>query len=122
LPFGSITVPVEARGDSRPLLAEAQQVVSGAAGRLLLGGGHYRENGDLDVNGFLLDQRTRHSNGYTYAYLGGPAGMQWTLGLAVDAVDADVVDKTRLSPQLGLVWALDERTTAPLRCGRSTAS
>jgi tetratricopeptide (TPR) repeat protein len=109
--FGNITVPVKVRGDSRPLLAEAQQVVSGAAGRLLLGGGHYRDNGDADVNGFAFDQRTRHSNGYGYAYLGGPAGVQWTLGLAVDAVDADVVDKTRFSPKLGLVWALDERTT-----------
>ncbi|MFZ5492289.1 MAG: TonB-dependent receptor domain-containing protein [Pseudomonadota bacterium] len=110
-PFGGITVPVKARGDSRPLLAEAQQVVFGAAGRLLLGGGHYRENGDLDVNGFVFDQRTRHSNGYTYAYLGGPAGMQWTLGLAVDAVDADVIDETRWSPKLGLVWVLDDGTT-----------
>ena len=41
----------------------------------------------------------------------GRVGMQWTLGLAVDAVDADVIDKTRISPKLGLVWTLDERTT-----------
>lgn len=111
LPFGPITVPVKTRGASTPLLVEAQQVLSGAAGRLLLGGGHYRENGDFDVNGLVLDQRTRHHNGYAYGYLGGPIGMQWTLGMAVDAVQADVIDKTRFSPKLGLVWALDGRTT-----------
>jgi hypothetical protein len=59
----------------------------------------------------VLDQRTRYHTGYAYGYLGGPAGMRWTLGLAVDAVDADVIDKTRISPKLGLVWTLDERTT-----------
>lgn len=107
----TITLPVKTRGASKPLLAEAQQVVRGVGGRLLLGGGYYRENGDLDVNGFVLDQRTRQHNGYAYGYLDGPAGMQWTLGVAVDAVDADVIDKTRLSPKLGLVWALDGRTT-----------
>lgn len=112
LPFGPpITLPVKTRGASTPFLAEAQQVVAAAGGRLLLGAGHYRENGDFDVNGFVLDQRTRHDNGYAYGYLGGPAGMQWTLGLAVDAVDTDVIDKTRFSPKLGLVWALDGRTT-----------
>ncbi len=111
LDLGFLTLPVTVRGDSRPLLAEAQQVLRGAAGRLLLGGGHYRENGDLDISGFVLDQRTRQHNGYAYGYLDGPHGMQWTLGLAVDAVDADVIDKTRISPKLGLVWTLDERTT-----------
>ena len=111
----TITLPVKVRADVRPLLAEAQQVVSGAAGRLLLGGGHYRENGDADVNGLVFDQRTRHTNGYTYGYLDGPAGTQWTLGLAVDAVDADAVDKTRWSPKLGLVWPLDDRTTLRAR-------
>jgi Tfp pilus assembly protein PilF len=112
MPFGPpMTVSVKSRTDTKPLLAEAQQVVSGPAGRLLLGGGHYRENGNLDVNGFVFDQRTRHHNGYAYGYLGGPAGMQWTLGLAVDAVDADVIHKTRWSPKLGLVWTPDERTT-----------
>lgn len=107
----TITLPVKARGDSRPLLAEAQQVISAAAGRLVLGGGHYRANGDLDISGLMLDQRDRQNNAYAYGYVGGPAGMQWTLGLAMDAVDADVVDKTRWSPKLGLVWALDGRTT-----------
>ena len=112
LPFGPpITLPVKTRGASKPLLAEAQQVVRGAGGRLLLGGGYYRENGDFDVNGLAFDQRTRHHNGYAYGYLGGLAGMQWTLGMAVDAVDTDVIDKTRFSPKLGLVWALDGRTT-----------
>jgi hypothetical protein len=112
LPFGlPFTVPVNARSAVKPLLAEAQQVVSGAAGRLLLGGGHYRENGEADANGVVFDQRTRHTNGYTYGYLDGPAGTQWALGLAVDAVDADIVDKTRWSPKLGLVWSLDDRTT-----------
>ncbi len=111
----TITLPVKVRGDSKPLLAEAQQVVSGAAGRLLLGGGDYRENGDLDLNGFVSDQRIRHRNGYVYGYLDGPVGMQWTLGLAVDSVHADTVDKTRWSPKIGLVWTLDDHTT--LRAG-----
>ncbi len=112
LPFGPpITLPVKTRGSSTPLLAEAQQLVSGSGGRLLLGGGYYRENGDFDVNGLAVDQRTRQYNGYAYGYLGGPADMQWTLGVGVDAVDADIVDKTRFSPKLGLVWALDGRTT-----------
>ncbi|HEX2796872.1 MAG TPA: FecR domain-containing protein [Immundisolibacter sp.] len=111
LDLGFLTLPVRVRGDSRPLLAEAQQVLRGAAGRLLLGAGHYRENGDVDIGGFALDRRTRQHNGYAYGYLKGPHGMLWTLGLAVDAVDADVIDKTRISPKLGLVWTLDARTT-----------
>ncbi len=112
LPFGPpITFPVKTRGASKPVLAEVQQVIRGAGGRLLLGGSYYRESGDVDVNGFVLDQRTRYHSGYAYGYLGGPAGMQWTLGGAVDAVDADVIDKTRFSPKLGLVWALDRRST-----------
>lgn len=110
-PPTTITVPVKVRGDSKPLLAEAQQAVSGAAGRLLLGGGHYRANGDVDINGFSLDQRDRQHNGYAYGYVDGPGGTQWTLGLAVDSVDADVIDKVRWSPKLGLVWALDDRIT-----------
>ena len=109
--LGFLVLPIKSRTDSKPLLAEAQQVVSGAAGRVLLGGGFYRESGNVDVNGLMFDQRTRHHNGYAYGYLGGPAGMQWTLGLAVDAVDADVIHKTRWSPKLGLVWTLDGRTT-----------
>lgn len=111
LDLGFTTLPVKLRGDSRPLLAEAQQVLRGAAGRLLLGGGYYRENGDLDISGFVFDQRARQQNGYAYGYLDGPHGMQWTLGLALDAVDADIIDKTRVSPKLGLVWTLDARTT-----------
>ena len=112
IPFGPpLSVPVNTRGHSRPLLAEAQQVVSGEGGRILLGGGHYRENGELDLGGLVLDERIRQSNGYAYGYLDGPIGTQWTLGLTVDSVDADVVDKTRWSPKLGLVWALDDRTT-----------
>lgn len=107
----NITVPVKARGDSKPLLVEAQQVVSGASGRLVLGGGQYRENADVHINARGFELRTRHNNGYTYGYLDGPAGTQWTLGLAVDSVDAGVVDKTRWSPKLGLVWSLDNRTT-----------
>jgi tetratricopeptide (TPR) repeat protein len=110
-PTITLTVPFKTRGNSKPLLAEAQQVVSGAVGHVLLGGGYYRENGNVDLNGFLLDLRTRHNNGYAYGYLDGPAGTQWTLGLAVDAFDADTVDRTRWSPKLGLVWALDDRTT-----------
>lgn len=114
LPFGPpvpIVLPIEVRADLRPLLAEAQQVISGDLGRLLLGGGHYRANGDLDVNGFMLDQRVRQHNGYAYGYVEGPGRMQWTVGLAVDSVEADTIDKTRVSPKLGLVWALDGRTT-----------
>lgn len=111
LPVGPITLPVKNRGATEPLLAEAQQLIRGTDSRLLLGGGYYRENGNIDINGLVLDQRTRYHTGYAYGYLGGPAGMRWTLGLAVDAVDADVIDKTRISPKLGLVWTLDERTT-----------
>ena len=112
LPFGpALTIPFKTRGTSDPWSVEAQQMVSGAGGRLLLGAGYHRENGDFDVNGHVLDQRTRHHNGYAYGYLTGPAGMQWTLGGALEAVDADVIDKTRFSPKLGLVWALDANTT-----------
>jgi hypothetical protein len=111
LDLGFFTLPIKTRTTGKPLLAEAQQVVSGATGRLLLGAGYYHENGNLDANGFMVDQRTRHNNGYAYGYLGGPAGMQWTLGLAVDAVDAESIHKTGWSPKLGLVWVLDDRTT-----------
>jgi outer membrane receptor protein involved in Fe transport len=107
----TLVQPTRVRGASKPLLAEVQQVVSGAAGRLLLGGGYYRENGQLHIDSSAFDQRTRHQNGYAYDYLAGPAGMQWTVGVAVDSVDTDSVDKTRWSPKLGLVWALDRRTT-----------
>ncbi len=114
LPFGPpvpIVLPFEVRAELRPLLAEAQQVISGDPGRLLMGGGYYRANGDIDVNGFMLDQRVRQHNGYAYGYVDGADGMQWTLGVAVDSVEADAIDKTRVSPKLGLVWALDRHTT-----------
>jgi hypothetical protein len=113
-PFGPpvlITVPVKARVDARPLLAEAQHVLTGRAGRLLLGAGHYRENGDADIDGFAFDRRTRQHDAYAYGYLDGPAGTQWTLGLGVDSVDAEVIDKTRVNPKIGLLWPLDGRTT-----------
>jgi hypothetical protein len=111
LDLGFLVLPVKSRGDARPLLAEVQQVLAGEPGRLVLGGGYYRENGDLDINAFTTDLRRRHGNGYAYGFVAGPAGTQWTLGLAVDAVDARAADKTRVSPKLGLVWALDARTT-----------
>ena len=108
--FG-FTFPVKVRDRGRPLLAEAQQLLTGSAGRLLLGGGHYRQNGDLDISGFEFERRDRQSNGYTYGYFAGPADTRWTLGLAVDDVEADAIRKTRLSPKLGLTWALDGQTT-----------
>jgi len=111
LDLGFMTLPVKVRGDSRPLLAEAQQLLHGAAGRLLVGAGHYRENRDLDISGSVLDRHTRQHNGYAYGYLDGPGRSWWTLGLSIDAVEADVIDKTRVSPKLGVTWRLDPRTT-----------
>ena len=108
--FG-FTFPVKVRDRGRPLLAEAQQLLTGSAGKLLLGGGHYRENGDLDISGFVFERRDRQNNGYTYGYFAGPADTRWTLGLAVDDVEADAIEKTRVSPKLGLTWALDGQTT-----------
>lgn len=111
LDLGFITIPVKVRDHSRPLLAELQQSVNGRAGRWLLGGGYYRGNGDVDVNGFDIEQHVRQRNGYLYGYLDGPLDTRWTVGLAVDAVQADAIDKTRVSPKLGMTLALDERTT-----------
>jgi lipoprotein NlpI len=111
LDLGFFTVPVRVRNHSRPLLAELQQSVSGRAGHLLLGGGYYHDDGEVDISGFGFDQRSRQYNGYGYGYLDGPLDTQWTLGLAVDAVDADTIDRTRVSPKLGVVWSIDDRTT-----------
>jgi hypothetical protein len=108
--FG-FTFPIKVRDRGRPLLAEAQQLLTGSAGKLLLGGGHYRENGDLDISGFGFERRDRQNNGYAYGYFAGPADTHWTLGLAVDDVEADTIEKTRVSPKLGLTWALDGQTT-----------
>lgn len=111
LDLGFITMPVKVRDRSRPLLAELQQSVQGGAGRWLLGGGYYRANGDVDIDGFEIEQRNRQHNGYVYGYLDGPLDTHWTVGLAVDSVQADAIDKTRVSPKLGMTWVLDERTT-----------
>ncbi len=106
---------VKARDRARPWLAEGQQVVQGSTGTLLVGAGYYRENGTLDIDdGFsslALERRARQKNAYAYGYFDGPASTRWTLGLAVDDVTADTVNRSRLSPKLGVTWSPDGRTT-----------
>jgi tetratricopeptide (TPR) repeat protein len=118
VPFPPIRIDGQDR--SRPLMAEVQQVLTGARHAWLYGGGYYRANVDqtldFEVFGFNIGPppqriRERHKNGYVYAYLDGPVDSRWTLGLAVDDVQATAVDKTRFSPKLGVTWALDGRTT-----------
>ncbi|HEY0676091.1 MAG TPA: hypothetical protein VGD25_07755, partial [Immundisolibacter sp.] len=113
-------IKVEAADRSRPLLAEVQQVLTGARTTWVVGGGYYRANIDrvIDFEVFGFDvgpppQRVqnRQNNGYVYTYFDGPAGGRWTLGLAADDVREQTVDKTRLSPKLGFVWSPDDRTT-----------
>jgi outer membrane receptor protein involved in Fe transport len=118
VPFPPIRVDAQDR--SHPLMAEVQQVLTGARHTWLYGGGYYRANVDrvIDVEVFGFDVgpppdrlHERQKNGYLYGYLDGPSDSRWILGLAVDDVQARTVDKTRVSPKLGVTWALDDRTT-----------
>ncbi|MDD3652438.1 TonB-dependent receptor, partial [Immundisolibacter sp.] len=118
VPFPPIRI--DARDRSHPLMAEVQQVLTGARHTWLYGGGYYRANVDraIDVEVFGFDVgpppdrlHERQKNGYLYGYIDGLSDSRWTVGLAVDDVQAGAVDKTRVSPKLGVTWALDERTT-----------
>jgi outer membrane receptor protein involved in Fe transport len=55
--------------------------------------------------------KTRHDNAYAYLNLRTAYRASWTLGLAYDTLDNDVVDEDRSSPKLGVIWQLASATT-----------
>lgn len=98
------------RTEGRGYIGEAQYLTRADRYSLVTGAGRFHADNDTNIPG--LDYNTLHDNAYLYSYIPGARGMNWTLGVSLDALrDGVIGDFDRLNPKLGLTWSGDSGTT-----------
>ena len=90
-------------------IAESQYLWAIPQGRVLLGGGYTRVDGDIDK---VLETDVWHRNAYIYTYFPLPKSLHWTLGVSFDSLtDDDLGSITQTNPKIGLTWDVTATTT-----------
>ena len=102
-----------------PKLVEVQQHLRMRWGQALVGASYYRFRNRIDfrvtLGGFPLFNdlsavNVRQRAAYAYNFVNGPGGSVWTLGLSTDRIEGEIETQTYVSPKIGVVWPLGERT------------
>jgi tetratricopeptide (TPR) repeat protein len=93
-------------------LLEVQQIYRAAALSAVAGAGYAAADRTVTFAGSEQPpEEVRHFNAYLYPTLALHREVFATIGLAVDAVEGAIADRTVLSPKLGLVWKPAAGTT-----------